>query len=142
MSQRLTNLRTDLSGLDPNTEQVRIHFTAAEEGFATLVVGTAAGGWVLSLGDIRVRAGANTLVWQGHDPDGWPLAPGRYQLELFGVGRDRRPTGAAPLCADLNLVHHPATAAFASDLPLRLPTWDRATPVSAHCGGSDQSVQG
>ncbi len=142
MSQLLTNLHTDRAGFDPNTDQVRIHFTAAAEGFATLVVCTVAGGWVLSLGDIRVRAGANTLVWQGHDPDGWPLAPDRYRLELFGVGRDRRPTGLAPLCTTLDLVHHPATAPIPSDLSLRLPTWDWVTPVSAHSGGSDQAQQG
>jgi len=142
MRQLLTDLHTDLPGVDPNTEQVRIHFTAAEEGFATLVVGTTVGGWVLSLGDIRVRAGANTLVWQGHDPDGWPLAPGRYRLELFGVGRDRRPTAVAPLCATLDLVHHPATAPLAVPVPVRLPLWDRADPVSAHFGGSDQAQQG
>ncbi len=142
MPQLLSDLHTDLPSFDPNTEQVRIHFAAAEEGFATLVVCTAAGGWVLSLGDLRVRVGANTLVWQGHDPDGWPLAPGCYRLELFGMGRDRRPTDLTPLCTTLDLVHHPAIATLASDVSLRLPSWGRATSAPTHFGGSDQALQG
>src|SRR5689334_3187513 len=97
MAQHLTNMRANMRHFDPDTEQMRIHFDAAEDGYATLVIFNPQGGWILSLGEIRVRAGANTLIWHGHDGDGWPLTDGQYSLELFGFGLDRRPTGAAPL---------------------------------------------
>lgn len=97
MTQHLSNLRADVRHFDPDTDQVRIHFEANEEGFATLVVFNPQGGWVLSLGEIRIRGGANTIVWHGHDSEGWPLADGEYSLELFGFALDRRPTSDAPL---------------------------------------------
>src|SRR4051812_3222096 len=97
MAQHLTNMRADVRYFDPDNEQMRIHFDAAEEGFATLVIFNPQGGWILSLGELRIRAGANTLIWHGHDGDGWPLADGQYSLDLFGFGLDRRPTGDAPL---------------------------------------------
>ncbi len=108
MSQRLTNMRADFRHFDPDTQQVGMHFEAAEDGFATLIVFNPQGGWILSLGEIAVRAGANTLAWQGHDADGWPLADGQYSLELFGFGVDRRPSGAAPLRLQIALARqHP-----------------------------------
>jgi|SRR5690348_10428882 len=127
MAQQLANLRASRPHFDPDNEQVRIYFDAAEDGFATLVVFTGQGTWVLSLGEIQIRAGANTLVWHGHDADGWPLPAGVYRFELFGFGCDRRPTGAGPLHLPITLARRPAEADGDPDLPLRRRSW---TPVS------------
>jgi hypothetical protein len=144
MAQILSNLQTDVPAFDPNTEQVRVGFEASEDGFATLIISHANGGWVLSLGEIRVREGANTLVWQGHDLDGWPLAAGHYALELFGYGRDRRPTGTTALRLTLELIHHPPSAMLPSVSPVRAFTWDRRrTPVPVPpFGGDDRRAHG
>jgi hypothetical protein len=123
MAQQLAHIRVDRPRFDPDTEQVRIHFDAGEDGYATLVVANAHGGWVLSLGEIRIRAGANVLIWHGHDGEGWPLAPGRYTLDLFGFGRDRRPTGAAPLQVQVELTAHTPRLGPYDDIPLRAGAW-------------------
>ncbi|MGI8588823.1 MAG: hypothetical protein ACR2M0_14225 [Chloroflexia bacterium] len=108
MAQELSNMRADVGRFDPDTEQVRILFEAREEGFATLVIFDACNEWVLSLGEVHVRVGANALIWHGHDREGWPLANGTYKLELFGFGCDRRPTGAEPLRLQIELVRRPS----------------------------------
>ena len=123
MAQQLANLRASRSQFDPDSEQVRIYFDAAEDGYATLVVFNGQGTWVLSLGEIQIRAGANTLVWHGHDADGWPLPVGSYRFELFGFGCDRRPTGARPLHLPITLVRRPAAPDDDPDLLLRRRSW-------------------
>jgi FlgD Ig-like domain len=134
MAQQLANLRASRSQFDPDSEQVRIYFDAAEDGYATLVVFNGQGTWVLSLGEIQIRAGANTLVWHGHDADGWPLPAGPYRFELFGFGRDRRPTGAGPLHLSIVLAHRLAEPDADPDLALRRGAW--APTVDAADGWS------
>lgn len=123
MAQHLTNMRTNVRHFDPDAEQMRIHFDATEDGFATLVVFNPQGGWILSLGEIRIRAGANTLIWHGHDGDGWPLGEGQYSLELFGFGLDRRPTGDAPLRLQVAIARRYAVGARYVSAALHAPAW-------------------
>jgi hypothetical protein len=131
MAQQLTHLRASRPQFDPDSEQVRIYFDAAEDGFATLVVFNGQGTWVLSLGEIQIRAGANTLVWHGHDSDGWPLPVGAYHFELFGFGCDRRPTGAGPLRLHITLARRSVEADDEADLPLRRRSWSPLTRDAA-----------
>jgi hypothetical protein len=131
MEQRLSNIRADVPHFDPDFEQVRIHFEASDSGYATLVVFNAQGSWVLSLGEIGIRQGTNTLVWHGHDADGWPLGDGAYHLELFGFARDRRPTCEPALRLTVSLFRHPAEGALPADLLFRQDLWRRFTPTQA-----------
>ena len=110
MAQQLSAMQISTPQFEPYTDQVRIHFTAAEEGFATLVVFAPDGGWLLSLGEVRIRAGANSLLWQGRDSEGWPVADGVYTLELFGFNLAHRPAAATALRAAVSIrkSHAPA----------------------------------
>jgi hypothetical protein len=123
MEQRLSNMRADVRRFDPDFEQVRIHFEASASGYATLVVFNAEGAWVLSLGEIGIRQGTNTVVWHGHDADGWPLGDGAYHLELFGFARDRRPICEPALRLTVNLFRHPVEGALPGDLLFRRDLW-------------------
>jgi hypothetical protein len=110
MAQQLSAMQISSPQFDPYTDQVRIHFTAAEEGFATLVVFGPDGGWLLSLGEVRVRPGANSLLWEGRDSEGWPVADGVYTLELFGFDLARRPAAAAALRGAVSVHKSPVAA--------------------------------
>ena len=129
MAQQLKTMQISTPQFDPDTDQIRIHFTAAEEGFATLVVFGPDGGWLLSLGEVRIRIGANTLLWQGRDSEGWPVADGVYTLELFGFDLARRPAAATALRGAVTVrksrqpaIEHPLTY-----LTNHLLTWGDGT---------------
>ncbi len=73
MAQHLDDLQINHPRFNPQDEQVFLHFQATEEGFATLVVFAPDGAWLLSLGEVRIGAGANTLAWTGLDSSDPPL---------------------------------------------------------------------
>ncbi len=129
MAQQLSAMQISTPQFDPYTDQVRIQFTAAEDGFATLVVFGPDGGWLLSLGEVRIRAGANTLEWQGRDSEGWPVPDGGYTLELFGFDLARRPAAATALRRAVAIRKSPFTAAefTLTRLTSHWLTWGDAT---------------
>jgi hypothetical protein len=138
MAQQLKGMQVVTAQFDPNSDPCRIHFTAAEEGFATLVVFGPDGGWLLSLGEVRIRAGANTLLWQGRDSEGWPVADGVYSLELFGFDLARRPAAMGlRSTVTVHKSHQPAIEHSLTYLTTHLLTWgdatltDLTTPLSA-----------
>lgn len=125
MAQRLTNLRVDTRQFNPDTQRVRLQCHAAEDGFATLVVLNPRGGWILSLGEMALQAGANTITWHGHDKDGWPLADGLYYLEIFGFGTDHRPANGPALRVTVELVHRSLDLEYGAPLPFLEQPWFR-----------------
>lgn len=129
MAQELKAMQISIPQFDPYSEQVRIHFTAAEDGFATLVVFGPDGGWLLSLGEVRIRAGANALGWQGRDSEGWPVPDGVYTLELFGFDMARRPAAATALrgAVTIRKSRESATDHGLTYLTNHLLTWGDAT---------------
>ena len=106
MAQQLTGMVTSTTRFDPQKEQVQVRFDAAEDGFATLVVFGPDGAWLLSLGETRVQAGPNTVIWQGRDSDGDLVPDGLYTLELFGFDRTRRPAAAGALIGQVEVCNY------------------------------------
>ena len=106
MPQQLTGTATSIPRFDPQKEPVQVRFDAAEDGFATLVVFGPDGAWLLSLGETRIQAGANTVVWQGRDSDGDLVPDGLYTLELFGFDHTRRPAAAGALSGQVEVCNY------------------------------------
>ena len=106
MAQQLTGMIITTPRFDPQNEQVQVRFHAAEDGYATLVVFGPDGAWLLSLGEARIRAGANTVAWHGRDSDGGSVPDGIYTLELFGFDRARRPAAAAALRTEVEVCNY------------------------------------
>ena len=113
MFQHLSRLQTDRRFFDPATEAVRLSFTADEDGFATLAVFAHGTGHALSLGEFRIRAGANRVTWHGRDNDGIMLPAGGYDLVVYGVNAAGGASGEPPLRAQVALVRRPGAAATA-----------------------------
>ena len=129
MAQQLTGMVTSTTRFDPQKEQVQVRFDAAEDGFATLVVFGPDGAWLLSLGETRVQAGPNTVIWQGRDSDGDLVPDGLYTLELFGFDRTRRPAAAGALIDQVEVCNYCGDTKR-SEIHLRLARFRFSDPPS------------